>query len=109
MNADDDGWMNGFFTRRRKRRGGGGGGGGGFSSGGGLFNGGRGWTKPKEKQPNAQPQVGQLWFRQAKYNIKAALVEKENCTTPDGDKGMNWICYKCHVVGWILIFLYYTC
>lgn len=81
MNEDDDEWMEGFFYRRRHRRRR------------------RGGTKSTEKPPNPQPQVGQMWFRQSKYNMKAALMDRKNCPASDSEKGLNWICYKCHMVG----------
>ncbi|XP_078314702.1 sacsin-like [Crassostrea virginica] len=79
MNEDDDEWMEGFFYRRRHRRRR------------------RGGTKSTEKPPNPQPQVGQMWFRQSKYNMKAALMDRKNCPASDSEKGLNWICYKCHM------------
>lgn len=80
MRENDDEWISGYIYRRRQRR----------------------RKKYSVKlQPNPQPQVGKIWFEQAKYNMKAALVEKERCVLPNWNNGLNWICFKCHVVCFI--------
>lgn len=84
MREDDYEWISGYTYRRRQRR----------------------RKKYSVKlQPNPQPQVGKIWFEQAKYNMKAALVEKERYVSPNWNKGLNWICFKCHVVCFYLFMI----
>ncbi|XP_061172071.1 sacsin-like [Saccostrea echinata] len=83
---DYDDWIDGYMSRRRRRR--------------------RGnWTSwsssssgcVQKRTPNPQPQVGKLWFKQAKYDLIAALKQKERCIDDDTiAHTLNWICYKCH-------------
>lgn len=88
---DDDGWINDYANRCRHRRR--------RYYSGWAFCGGGGGTSSTEYQPNPQPQVGKLWLKQAKYNMRAARMELDQSISSDWDNGRNWICYKCHSVG----------
>lgn len=88
---DDDDWLDGYANRRRHRRRR-------HYSGWASYGGGR-RTSSAEYQPNPQPQVGKLWLKQAKYNMRAARMEMDQSVSSDWDNGRNWICYKCHLVG----------
>lgn len=89
---DDDDWLDGYANRRRHRRR--------RNYSGWAFYGGGRRTSSAEYQPNPQPQVGKLWLKQAKYNMRAARMEMDQSVSSDWDSGRNWICYKCHLVGY---------
>ncbi|XP_062612482.1 uncharacterized protein LOC134274232 [Saccostrea cucullata] len=77
--------MDGYMSRRRRRRRGN------WTS---WYSSGSG--RAQERTPNPQPQVGKLWFKQAKYDLIAALKQKERCADDEAiAHTLNWICYKC--------------